>query len=284
MKNSSLIRCHNQGFTLIELLVVIAIIAILAAILFPVFAQAREKARATSCLSNAKQIGLGIMMYVQDYDEIYPRSQWCDNNLGGGCEQGGDQHLWARDIMPYIKNGNQWGAGGLFTCPSHPRRNQNNHLGVHERVMEDCWTACKSGGASMAAMDRPADLALVLDKGANSYDWAWHMFITDGWAWASGHADAWSQYPDGVWRPNRNAGGYKYDSGVAFSKPDTDLPANNQWPGWPNAAIMPRFRHSGAVTVTFADGHAKAMQRSRLNWQDHIYQPGLGNAPGRESW
>src|SRR6478672_6965972 len=63
---------RHDGFTLIELLVVIAIIAILAAILFPVFAQAREKARQTSCLSNQKQIGTGIMMYVQDYDEKYP--------------------------------------------------------------------------------------------------------------------------------------------------------------------------------------------------------------------
>jgi prepilin-type N-terminal cleavage/methylation domain-containing protein len=62
----------RSGFTLIELLVVIAIIAILAAILFPVFAQAREKARSASCLSNLKQIGLAVMMYTQDYDEIYP--------------------------------------------------------------------------------------------------------------------------------------------------------------------------------------------------------------------
>src|SRR5262245_44479280 len=62
----------QRGFTLIELLVVIAIIAILAAILFPVFAQAREKARATSCLSNTKQLGAGYMMYLQDYDEVFP--------------------------------------------------------------------------------------------------------------------------------------------------------------------------------------------------------------------
>lgn len=62
----------RNGFTLIELLVVIAIIAILAAILFPVFAQARESARTTSCLSNMKQIGLGVKMYAQDYDEEFP--------------------------------------------------------------------------------------------------------------------------------------------------------------------------------------------------------------------
>ena len=63
---------HESGFTLIELLVVIAIIAILAAILFPVFAQAREKARATSCSSNIRQAGLALMQYTQDYDERYP--------------------------------------------------------------------------------------------------------------------------------------------------------------------------------------------------------------------
>ena len=68
----------NKAFTLIELLVVIAIIAILAAILFPVFAQAREKARQTSCLSNMKQVGLGLLMYAQDYDENYPRADYWD--------------------------------------------------------------------------------------------------------------------------------------------------------------------------------------------------------------
>lgn len=90
-------RKPASGFTLIELLVVIAIIAILAAILFPVFAQAREKARAISCLSNVKQCGMGYAMYVQDYDEVSP----C---MGFGRE-------WWTNIYPYVK------SLDLFYCP-----------------------------------------------------------------------------------------------------------------------------------------------------------------------
>ncbi len=92
-------RQTRQGFTLIELLVVIAIIALLAAILFPVFAKAREKARQTTCLSNEKQIGLGFLQYAQDYDEMIP----CGNdNFGGG---------WAGQIYPNVK------SIQVFLCP-----------------------------------------------------------------------------------------------------------------------------------------------------------------------
>src|SRR5579862_9787828 len=110
---------NRKGFTLIELLVVIAIIAILAAILFPVFAQAREKARAISCESNERQIGLAIMQYVQDYDETFPRANYPNNT-----------NEWSWAINPYMKNGitgqNNTGVynqiGGVWACPSYPAK------------------------------------------------------------------------------------------------------------------------------------------------------------------
>ena len=94
---------NRRGFTLIELLVVIAIIAILAAILFPVFARARENARRTSCSSNLKQIGLGILQYVQDYDETMP-----GHNMRAPQNQ-----YWMDIVQPYVK------SSQLFVCPSH---------------------------------------------------------------------------------------------------------------------------------------------------------------------
>jgi len=110
---------HRPGFTLIELLVVIAIIAILAAILFPVFAQARDAARKTACSSNMKQLGTATMMYVQDYDETYPQAYYYKNNTAttNGSSSGG-YITWTVNISPYIKN------VGLFVCPS----DRNNGL------------------------------------------------------------------------------------------------------------------------------------------------------------
>src|SRR4029079_6406619 len=98
---------HRQrGFTLIELLVVIAIIAILAAILFPVFAQAREQARKTSCTSNMRQIGLALNMYVQDYDEMLPTQSPENWPVGGvkGSWINNPQPSWITLLWPYLKN------------------------------------------------------------------------------------------------------------------------------------------------------------------------------------
>jgi prepilin-type N-terminal cleavage/methylation domain-containing protein/prepilin-type processing-associated H-X9-DG protein len=126
-------RRSKSAFTLIELLVVIAIIAILAAILFPVFAQARDKARAISCLSNQKQMGTALMMYVQDYDEGMPAwdASWIPPAVGAttsGCTPGTAgtvNDFWDAKLFPYVKSGNpnpptgtsaNW--GGVWQCPS----------------------------------------------------------------------------------------------------------------------------------------------------------------------
>jgi len=97
----------KRGFTLIELLVVIAIIAVLAAILFPVFSKVREKARQTTCASNEKQIGLGIMQYDEDYDETLPGRDYNSGPTGNIVS-------WRTMILPYLK------STDVFKCPSNP--------------------------------------------------------------------------------------------------------------------------------------------------------------------
>lgn len=104
-----------RGFTLIELLVVIAIISILAGILLPVFAQSREAARKTSCLSNQRQIGTAVLMYAQDFDEgIVP---WIRPRPAGSTEPA-NQRIWSTLLQPYIKNGGGTQANGVMRCPS----------------------------------------------------------------------------------------------------------------------------------------------------------------------
>jgi len=158
---------RRTAFTLIELLVVIAVIAILAALLFPVFAQAREKARQSQCLSNLKQIGLAANMYVQDNDEVLP-------NLTGGTQGEGMTGGWiyydhfsgAMDVTkgslyPYVKN------KGVYVCPDDSP-GQRNGLSY---AMNDCATykptpfAGMDYGKSLAAFDNPSGLLYITEEG-----------------------------------------------------------------------------------------------------------------------
>lgn len=153
-----------RGFTLIELLVVIAIIAILAAILFPVFARARENARKANCLSNCKQIGLGLMQYIQDYDETLPIIGW--NTGDGAVWPNGTfsaSNPWHMRIYPYIKN------TGVFNCPSATYKWQGEvstgiKYGANGTLMS------VTPPCSMASIQRPADTVAIADSdGPASY-------------------------------------------------------------------------------------------------------------------
>jgi prepilin-type N-terminal cleavage/methylation domain-containing protein/prepilin-type processing-associated H-X9-DG protein len=163
-------RKRRAGFTLIELLVVIAIIAILAAILFPVFAQAREKARQAVCSSNLKQIGSAIMMYVQDYGESYPILDYYPSEVP----------QWYDLINPYIKAQNK--NNSIYRCPSLARQGTVlastggygvNYLHVIQYPPEFKWskslkwyTARNDGPATPAKLGRPAETIMIADAEA----------------------------------------------------------------------------------------------------------------------
>ncbi len=145
-------RRPPSGFTLIELLVVIAIIAILAAILFPVFAQAREAARKIQCGSNTRQMGTGMMMYTQDYDEVLPRT-WTANF--GPTNNPRD---WSLDIEPYVKN------LGIYRCPSSSLVIPPAAAGVIPNKHYGYNTYLAVGtGTSLAAIGRVSTQILIAD-------------------------------------------------------------------------------------------------------------------------
>lgn len=159
-----------KGFTLIELLVVIAIIAILAAILFPVFARAREQARKASCLSNLKQIGLGVMMYVQDYDETYPIGRFESPQPNGISLS-----YWFTVIDPYVKNKQ------VFVCPTAGRVGATNASGGYGWNIRGTLAAGNGFGyyigslgtptgsaLRMAAVDEPSSTILITDPSSNN--------------------------------------------------------------------------------------------------------------------
>ncbi len=182
----------RRGFTLIELLVVIAIIAILAAILFPVFARAREKAREASCLSNSKQIGLAWAMYVQDYNENVP--PYAIRYL----DPAGWGPRWYQLIEPYVKN------QALFVCPSEATSTMGYAYNGYYLVNPE-WNPYPANSASfLADITHPAEMIvtgeslqsqffLYLPSHKNNADLAWRFTFTRhnegcNYTFADGHA------------------------------------------------------------------------------------------------
>lgn len=215
--------CHaRDGFTLIELLVVIAIIAILAAILFPVFARAREKARQTNCLGNTKQLATAAMMYASDYDETLCRS-FLDLDRSGWGEVG--EPTWRSSLYPYVRNAQ------LFFCPSHkvtsdPFDGRWNDYGRNAGyAINVCHWDASSGtgshtppyGQALAMVQAPSECIIFTEsdgdtpEGISAKDTRW--LPTDAWA-------------------TRHNGGANYafvDGHAKWLKPDKIDPASGDW-------------------------------------------------------
>jgi prepilin-type N-terminal cleavage/methylation domain-containing protein/prepilin-type processing-associated H-X9-DG protein len=277
-----------RGFTLIELLVVIAIIAILAAILFPVFQKVRENARKTACLSNEKQLGLATMQYVQDYDETYPLIQReptdaevaSQKAILGSAYKNATPVLpvsWQWVINPYVKNGNTTSSqntgnfeltGGVWNCPDFPKQDAPRQYGMNEGIGGDVSDFAHFNlgpqykSAILAEIPNPSDKILIVEKGymgANGADsdWSDTRFLTLEWAWANNNFDL-----------------------------SQEQPANSDQGTWsssyPLAAQAMRFRHTGLCNMVFCDGHVKAMRLGQLagpaNWCKYVYGPALTDA------
>lgn len=145
----------RRAFTLIELLVTISIISVLAAILFPVFARARENARRASCMSNMKQIGLGVMMYVQDYDEKYPLYRRETTQPPPFPVYKTDYWEWQHMIFPYTK------SEQLYWCPSgNDYRAYNGNYGANYSLIRNTST-------SLANVDATASTYMIMDAGTS---------------------------------------------------------------------------------------------------------------------
>jgi prepilin-type N-terminal cleavage/methylation domain-containing protein/prepilin-type processing-associated H-X9-DG protein len=220
---------RNRGFTLIELLVVIAIIAILAAILFPVFARARENARRASCQSNLKQIALGVFQYTQDYDEKYPK---VIVNGGSGSPPSGttstptNPYGWADALQPYLK------STQIFQCPSETGAptaaisgNFSGQTDPTATQYTDYWYNSQLSTASQASIE---SVSLTVMNGDGTGDRSYY-------------------YYDGC-----NANG-----GTTVSTCDTTV-------GYIQGLGSAHGRHLDGGNYAFADGHVKWLKGNTL--------------------
>jgi prepilin-type N-terminal cleavage/methylation domain-containing protein/prepilin-type processing-associated H-X9-DG protein len=144
----------RRGFTLIELLVVIAIIAILAAILFPVFAKAREAARKTQCASNAKNLGTAMLMYVQDYDEVLPLAAYA---VPGGAV------MWHDLVDPYVKNKDIWHCPSSSVKKFDAGGQSTTHFAYNVRYLVGMNFMFQQAPVSLAAIQSPSETLMLVD-------------------------------------------------------------------------------------------------------------------------
>ena len=237
----------RRGFTLIELLVVIAIIAILAAILFPVFAQARDKARAIACMSNMKQIGLGVQMYVQDNDErLFFRA--AKSSARVGSTRSGvvitdviayDRAQWWNLLMPYTK------SSQVYSCPSDGSQPKSPDINGVNNIPRSFVAACAAENLTLAQVDAPADTIVITEK------WGY----VDNGVGSTGvtvNNETWLEPFDG---DECQAGGDV--AGGACLAPV---------PGYPVGMVKMANRHQGGMNSAFFDGHAKWLRPTAI-WQ-----------------
>ncbi len=229
-------RVTSIAFTLIELLVVIAIIAILAAILFPVFAQAREKARQTACLSNVKQMALAVAMYGQDY-QSFPMYAYAS---------GGQQLRWWNQIEPYTK------SRELFLCPTVPqlRYGRNMAYGYNYQYLGNSRGDCWNVPVTESQIESPAEMLAIADSQGS------------GTRPCKNDDPADPDYTNLTCLGNH---GYAIDPPVLPPCRSGRGPNRYATGGVPGVRVPPADRHAGGANVAFVDGHAKWMRATELN-------------------